>query len=559
MSEYSVKILKDKNNVSFLPFTTSKAVYIADEDTTATVQDALEDLDLGKQAKLISGSNIKTINGQSVLGSGDIEITTGAVAYSDLTGKPKINNVELNGNKTTSDLGLFSGSYNDLTNKPTIPTKISDLTNDSSFLEATDVIDDVVSTDTDKPLSANMGKELQDQITNLKSRGRYLSIWDCTTGLAKTTPTTDPYTYRAGDYFIVGTVGTVNYRPTGSSYSESTPSTTVETQSVKVTDTYYYDGTSWTLLDIGQIATTFASLGGSPYDNSNLATALNSKVTNTSYPSSTTGGVIKVSSIYGTTASDGILQASTRTYAEYTAGSDNCFIGKGTLENVFTGKGFATESYVNTAVAAKQDTLVSGTNIKTINNQSLLGSGNIVIQSGGGGVTDYDELENRPQINSVVLTGNKSSDALGLQSKITATTKVSSDFIDDTNKTNKFVTAAEKTTWSGKQDAISDLTAIRNGAAAGTSALQPYDNISQLTNNVGYTTKVTGTITGDGSEDTFVISHTLNTRAVSVTVYSDTDYEEVIVDVTHTSNSAITITFKDAPASGTTYTVVIIG
>lgn len=36
-------------------------------------------------------------------------------------------------------------------------------------------------------------------------------------------------------------------------------------------------------------------------------------------------------------------------------------------------------------MATKQDTLVSGTNIKTINNQSLLGSGNITIQGGGGG------------------------------------------------------------------------------------------------------------------------------------------------------------------------------
>lgn len=37
-----------------------------------------------------------------------------------------------------------------------------------------------------------------------------------------------------------------------------------------------------------------------------------------------------------------------------------------------------------TDLAGKQDTLVSGTNIKTINNQSLLGSGNIDIQGGGG-------------------------------------------------------------------------------------------------------------------------------------------------------------------------------
>lgn len=34
-----------------------------------------------------------------------------------------------------------------------------------------------------------------------------------------------------------------------------------------------------------------------------------------------------------------------------------------------------------------QETLISGTNIKTINNNSLLGSGNIVIQGGGGGST----------------------------------------------------------------------------------------------------------------------------------------------------------------------------
>lgn len=35
----------------------------------------------------------------------------------------------------------------------------------------------------------------------------------------------------------------------------------------------------------------------------------------------------------------------------------------------------------------KQDTLISGTNIKTINHQSLLGSGNINIEGGGGGGT----------------------------------------------------------------------------------------------------------------------------------------------------------------------------
>ena len=39
-------------------------------------------------------------------------------------------------------------------------------------------------------------------------------------------------------------------------------------------------------------------------------------------------------------------------------------------------------------LSTKQDTLVSGTNIKTINGASLLGPGNIVIEGGGGGGTE---------------------------------------------------------------------------------------------------------------------------------------------------------------------------
>lgn len=45
------------------------------------------------------------------------------------------------------------------------------------------------------------------------------------------------------------------------------------------------------------------------------------------------------------------------------------------------------------AVTSKQDALVSGTNIKTVNNESLLGSGNITIQGGGGFVLE-GEYEN---------------------------------------------------------------------------------------------------------------------------------------------------------------------
>ena len=65
--------------------------------------------------------------------------------------------------------------------------------------------------------------------------------------------------------------------------------------------------------------------------------------------------------------------------------------------------GFATKI----EVAAKQDALVSGTNIKTINGTSLLGSGNITIEAGGGSeITDVldNKIYGRTQGSWVDLT-----------------------------------------------------------------------------------------------------------------------------------------------------------
>lgn len=61
----------------------------------------------------------------------------------------------------------------------------------------------------------------------------------------------------------------------------------------------------------------------------------------------------------------------------------------------------------------------------------------------------------------------------GLQSEITITNKLSSDLVDDTNHTHKFVTAEEKTTWNNKQNAINDLATIRSGAVLGATSVQP--------------------------------------------------------------------------------------
>ena len=109
------------------------------------------------------------------------------------------------------------------------------------------VIDNTSSTSTTDALSANMGRDLQEQINNLASRGRFLSTWDCTTWLPTTQPQTSPYVYRAWDYYIVSATWATNYRPHGSEYTTWVASTTVETLTVDVNDLYIYDWVQWTL------------------------------------------------------------------------------------------------------------------------------------------------------------------------------------------------------------------------------------------------------------------------------------------------------------------------
>lgn len=68
------------------------------------------------------------------------------------------------------------------------------------------------------------------------------------------------------------------------------------------------------------------------------------------------------------------------------------------LSNYYTKSETSGASQISTALNAKQDTLVSGTNIKTINNESILGSGNINIQGGG--------------VNVVQTTGTSTTDVM---------------------------------------------------------------------------------------------------------------------------------------------------
>ena len=155
---------------------------------------------------------------------------------------------------------------------------------------AQDALDKVTQEITDRE---DADEDLQDQIDSLSGRGRFLALWNCATGLAESNPPESPYLYKAGDYFVVGTVSSanpaVNYKPDGSSYTTGVASTTVETNEVSVNDTYFYDGTVWKLQSNAQKEVSFSALAGSPYDNTALGNALNDKVSETTTASQVYG------------------------------------------------------------------------------------------------------------------------------------------------------------------------------------------------------------------------------------------------------------------------------
>lgn len=101
----------------------------------------------------------------------------------------------------------------------------------------------------------------------------------------------------------------------------------------------------------------------------------------------------------------------------------------------------------------KQDTLISGVNIKTINDESILGSGNITITGGSGDAVEIIKVNgvDQTKVDGVV--------------NLAVPTKTS-----DLQNDSGFLT--EHQDISGKQDVITDLDTIRANASKGATALQ---------------------------------------------------------------------------------------
>ena len=275
----------------------------------------------------------------------------GTSDYDNLSNKPSINNVELSGNKSLSDLGIqsagnyytkpstgipstdlssavqtslgkadtaiqssdlstvaTSGSYNDLSNKPTIPTN-SDFTLNGLSEKSYNNL-------TDKPTIPDVSNFITkdvDDLTNYYKKSETYTQTEINNKLSAV------YKYK-------GTVATYQDLPStdltiGDVYNIETADST---HGIKAGDNVAWNGTTWDVL-AGTID-------------------LSNYVTNTDYATSEIAGVVKISSNFATGMSNGNIYASTKTYSQYPSMYDNAFISKATLENVIIGKGLVSNT-----------------------------------------------------------------------------------------------------------------------------------------------------------------------------------------------------------------------
>lgn len=280
----------------------------------------------GKQSTLVSGTNIKTVNNNSLVGSGNVSVGTyskpsGGIPKSDLT------------SSVQTSLGLADTalqSHQDISGKENISNKVSSwstTTTDTHYPSEKLVkssLDNKVDKVSGKVLSTNdftnMDKTKLDSV-EVGAQVNVQADW------AQSVPRADGFIKNKPNLATVATSG---------SYDDLSDKPTIPPAIT--------------------IDTAISSTSTNPVQNKVINTALNGKVPTTR-------------KVNGKALSSDITLGS----------ADILVAGDRTIDDAF--------SSVNTSISnlgtSKQDALVSGTNIKTINNESLLGSGNITIQGGG--------------------------------------------------------------------------------------------------------------------------------------------------------------------------------
>jgi len=251
---------------------------------------------------------------------------------------------ELENYTLTNDLSQVAttGDYDDLLNKPTIPvvpTNVSAFNNDAGYITNT------VNNLTNYTLKTSTGS-LIDLEVNSSTYVVTLYLKDIDGNVIST----DTIDLPLESVVVSGSFDSTNKKIVLTLQNGNTVDIPVGdlvaglqteiTSTNKLNADYIDDSNSGKKL----VTTTQINTWNAKLDSS----ALTNYVKNNDYATNTTGGVIKYSVSYGTTVgSDGVLKSSSKNYSQYTSANDNLIIGKGTLENVIAGKGLTTKAYVD--------------------------------------------------------------------------------------------------------------------------------------------------------------------------------------------------------------------
>lgn len=305
------------------------AITKADADTLYATTTQLN----SKQDTLVSGQNIKTINGQSVIGEGNIEIQQSElpIASANTLGGVKVG-TGLSINPESGVLSADSPEWNNISGKPEdivniterLASKLDTSTYNSekSSFATKDELNSKADASAITDMATQTWVQNQGYLTEVPSN--YVTDSELTEGLAGKQD--------KGDYALKSDLNTLATKEELATKADASALSSKQNTLVSGTNIKTINGE--TILGSGNLV---IQSGTSNWDD---------------------------------------IQGKPQFAEVATSGDYNDLINKPTIPDV---SDLATKQ----EIAGKQDTLVSGTNIKTINGNSVLGAGDITIQAGG--------------------------------------------------------------------------------------------------------------------------------------------------------------------------------
>lgn len=380
-----------------------------------------------KQDKLTSGENIKTINNESVLGSGNITIQGGsnvdiATSWGSTTSDSKVPSEKLaknslddkisksstsglvknDGTIDTTTYSTFSGSYNDLSNKPSIPSSSSDLSDGSDLVKKSST-SGLIKNNGTIDTTSYLPNAINSSVVDVSPSDNIL-ITD-TSDSNKVKRVGNIVTTQVKELNVYGNIGnssndtqsTINGKiddVLGNKISKSSTSGLVRNNgSIDTTSYSTFSGSYDDLSDTPTIPSASSTTPSADTENGSYGSGTDYARSNHTHPKS---NLYAESSHTHNKSQITDFPSIPSSSSDLSDGSD--LIKKSNTDGLVKNDGsIDTRSY--------QNKLYSGQNIKTINHESILGYGNLNV-GGGYSTTYFDACNDSANITNYTKTGS---------------------------------------------------------------------------------------------------------------------------------------------------------